>query len=313
MTMAPVVYIVFNRPRYTEISFEVIRTLQPKVLYIVADGPRPNYPVDIQRCEEVRTLVDKIDWPCEVHRNYAKTNMGLKARISTGLNWVFKHSERAIILEDDCIPHPDFFTFCNSLLDKYSEDERVSVITGCNFQNGIERGEASYYFSKYNHCWGWASWRRAWSKYQGDLGFWEGWRESSEWVNFLPDVIERTYWRDIFDRVAKGDINSWAYPWTASVWRYGGLTATPNVNLVSNIGIGIDATNTTSNKSSLANIKSHPLGSLIHPRDVKCNLDADRYVFDNTFLGRDLRLPWSAIKFPLKIISLLYGNIKKCL
>ena len=207
------------------------------------------------------------------------------------------------------MPHPDFFTFCDTLLDRYAADERVSVITGNNFQDGQRRGDASYYFSKYNHCWGWASWRRAWLNYRGDLLFWPEWQESAEWVGVMPDSVERGYWNAIFDRVHRNEINSWAYPWTASVWHSRGLTATPNVNLVSNIGMDCEATHTTSEQSDLSNISAHPLGELRHPTIVKLDESADRYVFDHTFGGLNHRWPRNFLNFLHRILKWIYKKI----
>jgi len=120
-------------------------------------------------------------------------------------------------LEDDCLPHPDLFRFCDSLLARYRNDPRVWIITSDNFR----RGDASYYSSKYNHCWGWASWRRPWKHYDGDIAFWPEWRRSASWRERIPDKVERRYWERILDRVRNGKINSWAYPWTTCVWSRG--------------------------------------------------------------------------------------------
>lgn len=151
--VAPVAIIVFNRPDHTRQSFSVVREQQRSRLFVIADGPRPGHPTDEERCAEVRDIVADVDWPCAVQREYADSNLGLKQRVSSGLDWVFSEVDRAIVLEDDCVPHADFFMFCDALLDRYAEDERVAAVTGDNFQEGNKRGEASYYFSKYNHVW----------------------------------------------------------------------------------------------------------------------------------------------------------------
>lgn len=284
MVNSPVAYIVFNRPEITRQSFAVIREQRPKQLFIIADGPRESHESDLVKCAEVRDIVDNVDWDCEVHHNYAEQNMGLKNRVSSGLDWVFNQVEEAMILEDDCIAHPDFFSFCNALLERYREENKVAVITGNNFQQGRWRGEASYYFSKYNHCWGWATWRRSWQKYDGDLTFWPEWKTTDDYMAKLPSVSERRYWGQIFDKVKAKKIDSWAYPWTASVWHYGGLTASPNVNLVSNIGFGEDATHTKDKGSASSRISVDSLShSLVHPNTVIQHLEADKYVFSKVF------------------------------
>ena len=126
--------------------------------------------------------------------NYADTNMGCKRRVSSGLDWVFSQAERAIVIEDDCLPHPDFFAFCDEMLDLYADDPRVAAVTGDYFQEGVRRGDASYYFSRYVHVWGWATWRRAWDHFDVDMAFWRGWRGSEGWETALSDPVERRHW-----------------------------------------------------------------------------------------------------------------------
>ena len=313
MTTTPVAYIVFNRPQHTEKTFSVLRKVRPSQLFIIADGPRPGHPTDAERCAAVREIVANVDWPCEVHRRYAESNLGLKKNVSSGLDWVFGEVERAIVLEDDCVAHPDFFRFCDELLERYAIDVRVAVVTGNNFQHGHKRGDASYYFSKYNHCWGWATWRRAWQQYQGGLPFWPEWSQSADWCEKTPDPVEQRYWSKIFERVRAGQIDSWAYPWTASVWFHGGLTATPNVNLVSNIGFGEDATHTTSRKSEHAELPTSPIGLIVHPDCVAQDKAADSWAFDYHFGGRNQRFPRSLFLLPRRIAGFAFRKAKALL
>ena len=300
----PVAFIVFNRPEQTRDSFARIRDQKPRQLFVIADGPRDGHPTDRDRCDEVRDLVGGIDWPCDVRRNYADTNMGCKKRVGSGLEWVFSMVDRAIVLEDDCVAHPDFFSFCDALLDRYADDPRVAVVTGGNFQQGRRRGDASYYFSRYNHVWGWATWRRAWDRYDEKVSFWVDWQSSNDWLAAIPDRVERRYWEGIFDRVARGEIDTWDYQWTACTWYHGGLTATPNVNLVRNIGFGPEATHSRSLNPALE-LHTSPLGPLVHPRDVQRDAGADRFVFDHLFGGASLR----SRRRPLGFLRWLLGRV----
>ncbi|MDG2270996.1 MAG: glycosyltransferase family 2 protein [Halioglobus sp.] len=295
------------------LSFDIVRQQRPAKLFIVADGPRPSHSTDVERCAAVREIVGRVDWPCEVYRKYAESNLGLKVNVSEGLSWVFEEVEHAIVLEDDCLAHVDFFRFCNELLKRYENDERVSVITGNNFQGGRQRGEAAYYFSRYNHCWGWATWRRAWQYYQGSLPFWPKWSDSRDWSRQIPDVVERKYWAKVFRSVFAGQVDSWAYPWTASVWYRGGLTATPNVNLVSNIGFGLESTHTTAEASPLANMPTSRIGNLQLSPAVVRDEEADGFVFDHVFGGRLLRFPYSLMLLPRRIASIALRQLKRAL
>lgn len=286
MLNAPIAFIIFNRPQHTRQSFAVIRAQRPSKLLIIADGPRIGHPTDADRCRETRELVAHIDWPCEVLRNYADVNMGCKRRVSSGLDWVFEEVEKAIVLEDDCLPNEDFFTFCDALLIRYELEPQVWVVTGNNFQSGQKRGDAAYYFSKFNHCWGWASWRRAWQHYRVDIPFWPDWKDTEDWKKKLPDSVERKIWSNLLDRVQQGEIDTWDYQWTATAWFHGGLTATPQVNLVTNIGFGPEATHTVT-ADDQAGLPTAALGPLTHPTSIKQDLVADRYVLHQNFGGRD--------------------------
>jgi len=311
MIQTAVVYIVFNRPEHTKKSFAVLREQKPSKLFIVADGPRKTNPKDIELCKKVKDIVQKVEWPCEVHYNFANSNMGLKKRVSSGINWAFDHVERAIVLEDDCIAHPDFFYFCDSLLEYYSENNNISVITGNNFQKNQWRGDASYYFSKYNHCWGWATWKRAWKHYQGTIPFWPEWRNSDIWQKQTPDKVEQNFWKVIFERVYKGQIDSWAYPWIASIWYHKGLTVTPNMNLVSNIGFDEGSTHTSKKNSEFSKMPTTKLGVLKHPKKIQRNIEADLWTFNYHFGGKNLRFPNNLILFPYRLLGYVVRSIAK--
>tara|TARA_B110000305_G_C19324564_1_gene580661 strand:+ start:160 stop:1041 length:882 start_codon:yes stop_codon:yes gene_type:complete len=275
-----VLLIVFNRPDTTPLVFEKIRQAKPPRLYIAGDGPRDDNDGDKEKIAKVREISTNVDWPCEVKTLFSDKNLGCKEGVSSAITWFFENEEQGIILEDDCVPHLDFFTFCENLLDYYSNDERVSVITGNNFQNGKLRGDASYYFSKFNHVWGWASWRRSWKHYQDDISFWPDWQKSSHWLKYIPNKVERTYWEKIFNKIYLNPKYVWDYYWAASVWYKNGLTITPNVNLVSNIGFGDHATHTKDKNSKFSNMSVNSLGNLTHPKKVERNYLADSLTFE---------------------------------
>lgn len=306
-----VLFLVFNRPDTTAQVFGAIRQAKPLRLYVAADGPREGREGEAERVAKVREIATAVDWPCEVKTLFRERNLGCKCAVSGAITWFFGQEEQGIILEDDCLPHPDFFTFCETLLDRYADDQRVWVITGDNFQNGRKRGDGSYYFSRYNHVWGWASWRRAWQHYDGDLSFWPEWKRSEGWISEFADRVERRYWEKIFDRMYAQEIDTWDYPWTASVWRHGGLTITPNVNLVSNIGFGADSTHTSATDSLLANLPTSPIGVLVNPSLLVIDQAADRYAFDFAFGGINKRFPGVLLHAPRSALRYVSREIKR--
>lgn len=272
----PVAIFIFNRPDTTRRVFAAIRDARPTKLLVIADGPRPKRSKEVEACRATRTILSGVDWPCEVLTNYAETNLGCRVRVSSGLDWVFRTVEEAIILEDDCLPHPTFFSYCAELLDRYRHNERVMHIGGANFQFGQRYGPASYYFSRYAHVWGWASWRRAWKHYDVGMACWPKVRQQI--VASFESQDERNFWLTTWDKIYQGRINTWDYQWAFTCIAQGGLTVIPNVNLISNIGFGSTATHTTSN-SFLANIPTEALESpIIHPPVIVRAAEADARV-----------------------------------
>jgi hypothetical protein len=237
----PVLIIVFNRPEQTKRIFEILRIVKPKRLYIAADAPRENRKGEVQRCDETLAVFEHVDWECKVYRKVNPINLGSHTSIPQAIDWFFDNEEMGIVLEDDCVPSISFFKYCDELLEKYRYDERVMWINGSNIGYSDNSSDSDYYFSAYAISWGWASWRRAWSlfddKYRNNL---------SDGVS--RDVLLRyvgnsyklqIYWRLIYTYAYA--IKNWDYRWQYTMWANGGLSCTPAVNLISNIGYGIDA------------------------------------------------------------------------
>lgn len=243
----PVLLIVWRRPHTLHEVINAIRSVAPTRLFVACDGPNSTRPGEVEKVAATRQLIeDEIDWPCKIERFYSDVNQGCRLGVSRAITWFFDHVEEGIILEDDCVPHPDFFLYCSVLLERYRFDTRVWCISGANFQDGNWRGDGSYYFSRYNHCWGWASWRSRWQKYDSDLRQWPSIRDSGFLKTIFPDRAERTYWSRIWQRLYDHcEPNTWDYQWTFTCLINGGLTALPNYNLVKNVGFGEDATHTT--------------------------------------------------------------------
>jgi hypothetical protein len=277
---APLLLTVFNRPDKTRLVLDRIKEVQPEVVLVAADGPRSNVVQDVSRCEEVRQIIKKeINWPAKVMADFAPHNLGLRCRMNSAISWALAHYDRIIVLEDDCLPEVSFFRFCTELLERYADDLRVGAITGDNFQPSGFNCSASYYFSRYPHCWGWATWRRAWKLNDGEMSDWRAVKQT-EWLGSLfPHPLEALYWKQIFDDTACGKIQTWDYQWTYACWRHSMLTATPRHNLITNIGTGATATNTRDAETDKHGKPSFPLGfPMLHPPHILRDTGADNYV-----------------------------------
>jgi hypothetical protein len=303
----PVVFLIFNRPEPTKLVLEEIRRARPSRLLIVADGPRRDRPGEQALCERTRAIVRAIDWPCEVLTRFSTENLGCKRNVSEGLDWAFENVEEAIVLEDDCLPDPTFFPFCEQLLDRYRNDEHIGQICGSNYQQGTRRTEDSYYFSRHAHIWGWATWRRSWMHKDLQMVAWPTLRQRDWLRHYLGDAKASFYWTKLFDdsyRGGRDSLNSWAIPWTFSSWARHQLSVIPTVNLVSNIGHSGDGTHTSNRSATNRTVRDAIVFPLKHPITIEAHAEADLFTEETFYYGQNLpeRMFWK-LRVPLSVSS----------
>lgn len=265
----PVVFFIFNRPQETAQVWQAIRTTRPARLYIVSDAPRPGVAGEASRVQECRKIAESIDWPCQVETDYAVQNLGCGARISSGLNKVFSREERAIILEDDTVPEPSFFRFCETLLERYADHKQVYHINGRNNLMCWDTDD-SYFFARRSNPWGWATWRRAWRSF--DLRLEPVAAEEIETLTqILRDRKHAEFIHHTANKYAGRSIDTWDIQWSLSIIRQGGLCIVPQSNLVRNIGFGPSATHTSNTRHDMrADLPVLPApAELLHPGSVK--------------------------------------------
>jgi len=285
----PVLLIIHRRPAATRRVFDAIAMARPRRLFIAADGPATAE--DREACELTRASVQAVDWECRVTHDFSDRNLGLNRRMISAIQWVFGESKSAIILEDDCLPHPRFFSFCSSVLDRYHHDSRVLHVSGECYR-GTREGDCSYFFSKYPLAWGWATWRRAWSLFDPLMSSWPRFRRQPEADALFDSPDERIYWLSTFDRLHQdqlaGRSASWDYAWYYACMT-NGLSIHPASNLVTNIGYGPLASNTRDD-SALSNRATVTLEEpLRHPDWVVRDRRADLDTFDARFPGAILK------------------------
>ena len=294
--------LLFNRPETTHKLFQKLKIFKPKKIYINIDGPREKNLNDKKLCTEVEKITNDISWDCKVFKKINEKNKGCRSSVSEAINWFFQYENSGIILEDDCIPSSKFFEFCERMLKKFENNNQIKVVSGSNFHDNKKFGEGDYYFSKYAHCWGWATWKRAWLEYDDKMENWKEFKKSKNWEELHINFYERKYWTKIFDKVIKRKIDSWAYVWLYSVWYKNGITITPNFNMINNIGFGPDATHTF--KSKNISIRQEILENsdiIKDPREIYVNRNADEIIFETHFNGKFNFWPWRII-YILKIL-----------
>lgn len=293
----PVVLIIYNRPDLVQKVMSSLRVVKPGKVYVIADGPKNKS--EKKLVKQTRDIIKEINWNCNIKKNYSNKNLGLRKRIVSGLNWVFKNEKQVIILEDDCIADPSFFSYCEKLLNKYKNNKKIMSISGNNFQFGKNQIEESYYFSRYFHSWGWATWKRAWKKYDDDMVDWPKLKKTNWLKKILDSKVAASYWKLIFNKTKNNEFDSWAYRWTYSHFLHNGLSIIPKINLVSNIGHGNKATHTKRKSKTI----KHPTQSisfpLKHPVKIIRHKKADTTTEKNVYLT------------PTITVSLIFRSIIK--
>lgn len=299
----PVIFLIFNRPELAKKVFAEIRKAKPAQLLVIADGPRLAKAGEAEKCAAVRSIIEGVDWECQVFKEYSPINLGCGKRVASGLDWAFSIVEEGIILEEDCIPHPTFFQFCQELLEKYSGDSRVMTIGGNNFQFGKQRDKDSYYFSRHFHMWGWATWKRVWKSYDFTMKLWPevgsgNWlfdifgsmeadaKDNQPEIKIIGGVRAAQSWHRKFALTYGGKVDTWDYQLYFQCLLQHGLHILPRVNLVSNIGFNKEATHTKNNASHLANVPTQPTTfPLQHPsfmiRDAWADENSQWFLYYN--------------------------------
>ena len=291
----PLVIILYRRPRLVSELLAVLKAVRPSKIWLVADGPKNSREAEL--CRQARSEAENaICWPCDVRRVYADANLGLKKRIETGLDQVFEIEEAAVILEEDCHPTPNFFLFCEAMLEKYRNEPKVGAISGNCFLPEKQVLVTDYYFSRYVHIWGWATWARAWKAYDRRRWAWP----KQGFCKLFPnaDRTEEAYWNRIFGRVASGELSTWDYCWISWFWMQDWVSITPAQNLVRNVGFGPDATNTRDVLVKTGMEREELLSPPFEgPIEIKADKKLDHAVFHNHLLQQEGRLSfWPRIR-----------------
>jgi hypothetical protein len=274
---SPILFMVFNRPDVTRRVFDAIRKAKPPKLYIAADAPRENKAGEVERCRVVQEIISKVDWPCEVNKLIREKNLGCKKAVSSAIDWFFSQEPEGIILEDDCLPHPDFFTYCDELLERYRNDERVGLISGTALvdmtKDDLLWDNEDFVFCRYFSIWGWASWRRVWADYDVSISTWKDRRDDI--AALTRNARLRTIHNANFDAVSGGQLNTWDYQLGYMMWASSRLAITPRFNLIENTGFGEDATHTKRSGGELE------LRSRMSSKRIKFPLSAPNLMCEN--------------------------------
>ncbi|MEM7600644.1 MAG: hypothetical protein AAF357_04420, partial [Verrucomicrobiota bacterium] len=253
-----------------------IREARPDKLFIAVDGARPHQEGERALVEENRLFASRVDWSCQVETKFNTKNLGCGRAVSEAISWFFSEVDEGIILEDDCVPDSSFFDFAAEMLERYRSDDRIMMVNGTSYLRAPANSNSSYYFSRFDSVWGWATWRSAWDHYDFDLKRFPK-DQSVENVIGEFSLLTRLHLKRIWRRIRRGKVDTWDYQWEHSIWANDGIVITPFQNLISNIGFDSRATHTSNPDKDRSDRAVSPLESpLNHPEQTIVSQDLDR-------------------------------------
>jgi len=284
----PILLITFNRPTHTRKVLERIVEAKPKDLYIFQDGarslsPQPLSPVgkgtitehpDVEKCQQVREAIEELTGakittgkstihctPYTIHFYGSSVNLGCGVGPMTAISWFFDHVEQGIVMEDDCLAHPDFFPYCEELLNRY-KNTNVKFINATLYNDRwshalnpdtthqtLDTRHQSYAFSHYMVTGAWASYREVWQGFDLDLKSLHAWAFAKQVYRLTHNLAEAEWWWYQVRAIQrdKSKKSYWDYQMQIHLFRQGALTIHPAVNLISNIGFDPEGTHTCGN------------------------------------------------------------------
>jgi len=279
MLSTPVLFLIYNRPDTTKAVFDQIKKAQPAKLFIAADGHRPHIANDLANCSAAREIVKEINWNCEVKTLFRDKNLGCKLAVSSAIAWFFEHVDEGIILEDDCFPDLSFFSFCDYQLKKHRDNPDVMMIAGTSYLPAETVSPSSYFFLRYFAIWGWATWKRAWQKYDITLSDWSELKKNNKLNSIFTDWKIVDFYTDLFDRLAAGNFDTWDIQWAYSCLFNNGVSISPVKNLVQNIATS--GTHYTGDNVFLnREIFPFDLATMVEPETIVPDTKLEQAAFD---------------------------------
>jgi hypothetical protein len=290
----PIVYFVYNRPDLTLKSFDIIKKLKPKILFIISDGPKTSN--DLLDVKKVRKIVSNITWKCHVYKKFSKINLGNKISTEKALDYAFSLYDRLIFMEDDSFPNKDFFRFCSTNLRKYENFKQVYAIGGNNPFNYFPlKSNSSYFFSFYPRLSCFAFWKRSWNLYDKNLDkFWLKNIFLRSYYKKFNSILSYLYFSNIFNYffLKTKKMDAWDFIFFCNIVckLKNPLCIVPTKNLYLNLGIN-HAKGTTPVQLKLSdffkNNKLFKLNKIIHPKKITQNANFDKKIFNFVFFSKD--------------------------
>lgn len=294
MFNTPILLITFNRPEHTRKVLESIRVAMPAQLYVFQDGAREGNAQDVAKCAAVRNVIaEMVDWKCDLHTNYSLENLGCGPGPKAAIDWFFENVEQGIVMEDDCLPHPDFFSYCEELLERYKDENRVGFVNSTLYHDDWHC-DGSYGFSHYMVTGAWAAWKRTWQGFDLDLDTVNANNLRKQVYRLTRNRTESLWWyfmtKDI--QADKRKKSYWDYQMQILLFCQSAVTIHPKVNLISNIGFDEEGTHTLKNDGR-GDRQVYP----ILPMNHSSNMHIDTAMDAICFAKKQPQSLWKDVKY----------------
>ncbi len=310
----PILLMVYIKPKTTIKVINRLRDIRPSKIYISINIPPKENKLDLQKNIKVKKIIKSINWKCKIFIKERKKYVNAYISYRDAINWFFKKEKEGIVLEDDTVPNKSFFIFCSKMLKRYRDDKKISQICGSSFQNQRNGKKPNYFFSNYNLCWGYATWRRSIKDFDESMSNWPKLKKNNYLFKILNNKKFVAYWTEIFDIQFTKKFIAWDYIWLYSNWVKKKISIIPKKHLVANIGFVKGATHTkVKYKDWFNELKTNELKfNDFSPKFKKADLEYDNWLSKSVFKVDKLYLKNKLLKYSIfKKIKTVYTNFKK--
>ena len=235
---APVLLLGYNRPQQMLGLIQSLTSLKPKLILLAVDGPKNTRSNDADLVRQTQDLVSDITWDAEIRTRFRASNLGLRGAVVDAVTWANSEYGRVVVLEDDVRAGPQLLEFLNHNLNTHQQNSKIAHINGYNLvpRKHLANPNDPYRLSIYPESYAWATWERAWQKYDDDLT-WAKNASVEDIRKICGSTIGALRWRQNFADAASERIDTWAYRWLASMWEHNWLIFSPNRNIATYTGL----------------------------------------------------------------------------
>ncbi len=234
---APIAVFSYRRPGHLEQTLAALAAnhgAHDHDLAILGDGPRrPEHLATVEATRAVARRYGDSGAFRSVRIVARDDNLGLARSIIAGVTDLVAEHGQVIVVEDDLVTSPHFLAYMRDGLARYADQAQIASIHG--FAHELGPGMPETFFLRGADCWGWATWKRAWDRFEPDGSRLLEQLQARRLTTDFDIGGAMPFTRMLLDQI-DGRNDSWAIRWHASAFLAGMYTLHPGRSLVLNIG-----------------------------------------------------------------------------